>query len=188
MTGKWHLGYEPKFAPHLHGFDFTFYCIGGGMDYFHYLDTVAGYNLFQNGQPIRREGYFTDLLTDEAIAFLKLQSTETPFFLYVPYTAPHAPFQGPADRRHDPLPLDSPLWQQGKAPPAVYVAMIEHMDRRIGDLLNAVDEQGFTSNTVVFFASDNGGTASARNAPIRASRAPHSKGAFASRRSSAGPT
>ena len=45
ITGKWHLGYEAKFAPHLHGFDYSFYCIGGGMDYFHYLDTEAGYNL-----------------------------------------------------------------------------------------------------------------------------------------------
>ena len=112
ITGKWHLGYEPKFAPHLHGFDRTFYCIGGGMDYFHYLDTVAGYNLFDHGRPIRREGYFTDLATDEAIKFIEGHRDE-PFFLYVPYTAPHAPFQGPSDRRPDPLPLDSPLWNQG---------------------------------------------------------------------------
>ncbi len=166
ITGKWHLGYEPKFAPHLHGFDFTFYCIGGGMDYFHYLDTVAGYNLFQDGRPIAREGYFTDLLTDQAIAFLKRQSAEVPFFLYVPYTAPHAPFQAPDDRRADPLPLDSPLWNQGKAPPEVYISMIEQMDRRIGDLLDVLQEQGFADNTVVFFAGDNGGTASARNAPF----------------------
>lgn len=168
LTGKWHLGYEPKFAPHLHGFDFTFYCIGGGMDYFYYLDTVAGYNLFQDGRPIHREGYFTDLLTDQAIAFLDRQSNEdgSPFFLYVPYTAPHAPFQGPGDRGRDPLPLDSPLWKQGTAPPDVYIAMIEHMDKRIGDLLDALETRGFGVNTVVFFASDNGGTASARNAPF----------------------
>ncbi len=165
ISGKWHLGYEPKFAPHLHGFDFTYYCIGGGMDYFHYLDTVAGYNLFQDGKPIRREGYFTDLLADEAIKFIKRQSTSAPFFLYVPFTCPHSPFQGPEDRQHDPLPLDSPLWNQSKAPPDVYVAMIERMDRRIGDILQTLDEAALANNTVVFFASDNGGTKSARNAP-----------------------
>ena len=167
ITGKWHLGYEPKFAPHLHGFDRAFYCIGGGMDYFHYLDTVAGYNLFLNGRPIRREGYFTDLLTDEAVRFLEQQSADgAPFFLYVPYTCPHSPFQGPEDRLPDPLPLDSPLWNQGDAPPATYIEMIEHMDRRIGTLLDTLNRQGFVENTLVIFASDNGGTRSARNAPL----------------------
>jgi len=165
ITGKWHLGYEPKFAPHLHGFDHTFYCIGGGMDYFHYLDTVAGYNLFLNGDPIRREGYFTDLATNEALKFIERHADE-PFFLYVPYTAPHSPFQGPDDYRPDPLPLDSPLWKQGQAPPDVYVAMIEHMDKCIGRILNVLDEKGLTQDTVVIFSSDNGGTGSARNAPL----------------------
>ncbi len=166
ITGKWHLGYEPKFAPHLHGFDHTFYCIGGGMDYFHYLDTVGGYNLFRDGNPISAEGYFTDLMTDEAIKFIDERMTEKPFFLYVPYTCPHSPFQGPGDAMCDPLKLDSPLWNQGKAPPDVYIAMIEHMDRRIGHLIQKLKQQKIEKNTVVIFASDNGGTLSARNAPF----------------------
>jgi len=165
ITGKWHLGYEPKFAPHLHGFDRTFYCIGGGMDYFHYLDNVAGYNLFEDGRPIRREGYFTDLATDEAITFIERHRDE-PFFLYVPYTAPHSPFQGPDDARPDPLPLDSPLWNQGKAPPETYIAMIERMDTCVGKILRTLDTTGLTEDTLVIFVGDNGGTASARNAPL----------------------
>ena len=165
ITGKWHLGYEPKYAPHLHGFDHAFYCIGGGMDYFHYLDTVAGYNLFLNGNPIRREGHFTDLATDEAIKFIDKHADE-PFFLYVPYTAPHSPFQGPDDYRPDPLPLDSPLWNQGKAPPDVYIAMIEHMDKCIGRILKKLDEKVLAENTVIIFSSDNGGTGSACNTPL----------------------
>ncbi len=166
ITGKWHLGYEPQFAPHRHGFDFTFYCIGGGMDYFHYLDTVAGYNLFQDGRPIRREGYFTDLLTDEAVKIIAAQHGRQPFFLYVPFTSPHAPFQGPEDRQPDPLPLDSPLWNQSQAPPAVYVAMIERMDVCVGRILSALEKAGLATNTVVIFTSDNGGTRSARNKPF----------------------
>ncbi len=165
ITGKWHLGYEPKFAPHLHGFDRTFYCIGGGMDYFHYLDNIAGYNLFVDGNPVRREGYFTDLATDEAIRFVREQRTG-PFFLYLPYTTPHSPFQGPGDYQPDPLPLDSPLWDQGQAPPEVYIAMIEHMDRCIGRVLDTLDELQLRQTTLVIFASDNGGTRSARNAPF----------------------
>lgn len=165
ITGKWHLGYEAQFAPHLHGFDTTFYCIGGGMDYFHYLDTVAGYNLFVDGQPVRREGYFTDLITAEAVTFID-RYQQGPFFLYVPYTTPHSPFQGPNDVRPDPLPLDSPLWNQGIAPPQVYRAMIEHMDTCIGRILQALEKRGLAQNTVVVFASDNGGTRSARNTPL----------------------
>ena len=166
ISGKWHLGYEPKFAPHRHGFDFTFYCIGGGMDYFHYLDNLAYHNLFQDGNPIAREGYFTDLATDEAIEFIRRRDKRKPFFLYLPYTCPHAPYQAPGDRRENPLPLASPLWNQSKAPRQTYIAMIEHMDRRIGDLLDMLDAEGLTRNTLVIFASDNGGTRSARNAPL----------------------
>lgn len=165
ITGKWHLGYEPKFAPHLHGFDHTFYCIGGGMDYFHYLDTVAGYNLFRDGKPIHGDGYFTDMATDEAIDFIDKQR-DAPFFLYLPYTCPHSPFQGPDDRLTDPLPLDSPLWSQGRAPPEVYVAMIERMDQQIGRVLSKIEELRLRERTVVIFASDNGGTRSARNEPL----------------------
>ncbi|MEM8736262.1 MAG: sulfatase-like hydrolase/transferase [Planctomycetota bacterium] len=164
IFGKWHLGYEPKFAPHLHGFDHTYYCIGGEMDYFHFIDNVAGYNLFRDGKPIRDEGYFTDLMTDQAIQFLKSPRSK-PFFMYLPYTCPHAPFQGPEDKTPNPLPLDSVLWKQGRAPADVYLAMIEHMDRRIGDILDAVGE-----NTLVVFASDNGGTGSARNEPYRGTK------------------
>ncbi|TWT69425.1 sulfatase-like hydrolase/transferase [Crateriforma conspicua] len=161
IFGKWHLGYEPKFAPHLHGFDHTYYCIGGEMDYFHYTDNVAGYNLFRDGKPIRDEGYFTDLITDEAVKFIN-GGHERPYFLYLPYTCPHSPFQGPDDRQTHPLPLDSPLWKQGSAPPDVYLAMIQRMDQQIGRVLDSVD-----ANTLVIFASDNGGTKSARNDPYR---------------------
>jgi len=165
LFGKWHLGYEPKFAPSHHGFDQAFYCIGGGMDYFHYIDNVGANNLYRDGQPTEADGYFTDLATDAAVEFLR-QKRSQPFFLYVPYTTPHSPFQGPNDRRPNPLPLDSPLWNQGRAPHDVYVAMNERMDQCVGRILQALDEQGLADNTVVFFASDNGGTRSARNTPF----------------------
>lgn len=166
IFGKWHLGYEPKFAPRHHGFQETFYCVGGGMDYFHYLDNVAGYNLFRDGRPVSATGYFTDLMTDEAIQFLKMQDGSQPFFLYLPYTCPHSPFQGPLDQQEHPLPLDSPLWSQGKAPGHTYIAMIEHMDKRIGDVLSVLDRRGLSHDTIVVFVGDNGGTRSARNAPL----------------------
>ena len=168
ITGKWHLGYEPKFGPNEHGFDHAFYALGGGMDYFHHVEDPPAYEhvLRLNGQPHRRDGYFTDLVAEEAEKFIAA-NRQRPFFLYVPFTAPHAPFQGPGDRLPKPLAPDSPLWNQSKAPPAVYQAMIESMDAAIGRILAALEKGGLTQRTLVIFTSDNGGTRSARPSGLR---------------------
>jgi arylsulfatase A-like enzyme len=168
IVGKWHLGYEPKFAPNLHGFDHAFVSLGGGMDYFHHVEEPPVYTsvLQLNGRPIRRDGYFTDLIADEAERFIADNRTR-PFFLYVPFTAPHAPFQGPDDRQPQPLPADSPLWKQPNGPPLVYAAMIERMDAAIGRILATLENHGIAGRTLVIFHSDNGGTASARHSGLR---------------------
>jgi N-acetylgalactosamine-6-sulfatase len=168
ICGKWHLGYDDKFSPNRHGFDHAFYCLGGGMDYFYHVeDTTPPRPVLRlNGKPIERPGYFTDLIAEDALRFIQAHR-DRPFFLYVPFTAPHAPFQGPKDHRDGPLPADSPLWQQAKAPPKVYAAMIERMDEAIGRILAKLDETGCAERTLVFFTSDNGGTASARPTPFR---------------------
>lgn len=167
LIGKWHLGYDDKFAPHHHGFDRAFYCLGGGMDYFHHVEEPSNSPpmLRLNGQNLRREGYFTDLVADEAVRFIEANQSRR-FFLYVPFTAPHTPFQGPNDRLPQPLPANSPLWNQGKAPPAVYAAMIERLDAAVGRVLATLEARALAGNTLVVFTSDNGGTGSARNAPL----------------------
>ncbi|GAB6166037.1 sulfatase-like hydrolase/transferase [Thermostilla marina] len=164
IFGKWHLGYEPKFAPDFHGFHLARYCVGGGMDYFHYRDPAGWYNLYESGQPLIDHGYFTDRIADWAVLFLRENHT-SPFFLYVPFTAPHAPYQTPK-KDEGPLSPDSPLWNQSAAPPDVYRAMIERLDFAVGRILAALDEAGLRNDTLVIFASDNGGTRSARNAPL----------------------
>jgi arylsulfatase A-like enzyme len=169
LFGKWHLGYDDKFAPSGHGFDRALYCVGGGMDYFHYIEpTPSGqeYVLRLDGKAEKRDGYYTDIIADEAVKFIDA-NRQKPFFLYVPFTAPHSPFQGPGDRQPQPLPKDSPLWPQGKAPPEVYAAMIERMDHAVGRILAALEKQGLATNTLVIFTSDNGGTASARPSGLR---------------------
>ena len=168
ITGKWHLGYEDKFSPNLHGFDHALYCLGGGMDYFHHIEDSAerGHVLRLNGQPEKREGYITDMIANEAERFIAANHGR-PFFLYVPFTAPHSPYQGPADRLPEALPNDSPLWAQSKAPPAVYAAMIERMDEAVGRICAALDKHGVAGRTLVVFTSDNGGTRSARPTGLR---------------------
>ncbi|MGQ9503961.1 MAG: sulfatase-like hydrolase/transferase [Thermogutta sp.] len=165
LFGKWHLGYALKFSPRRHGFNLSRYCLGGGMDYFYYTDTLGIYNLYENGEPLRAKGYFTDLIADWAESYLA-KAGERPFFLYLAFTAPHSPYQGPHDNVGHPLPGDSPLWDQSQGVRDVYCAMIERMDAAIGRLLEALDRRNLTNNTVVIFASDNGGTRSGSNAPL----------------------
>lgn len=171
LAGKWHLGYDHPFAPGGHGFDHAFYCVGGEMDYFHHVERPpeAWPVLRLDGLPVQRTGYFTDLIAEDAIAWLKqcAREPEKPFFLYVPFTAPHSPYQAPDEAQPAPLPADSSRWSQSKGPPEVYAAMIERMDHAAGCILDALAALRVAENTLVVFTSDNGGTKSARPCGLR---------------------
>ena len=172
ISGKWHLGYEDKFAPGRHGFDEALYCVGGGMEYFHHVEEPPDYLpvMRRNGSPAECKGYATDLFADDAVRWLRAHASQPgprPFFLYVPFTAPHSPFQAPDEELPEPLPADSIRWKQGSAPPKVYAAMIERLDTAAGRILDTLDELGVAKNTLLIFASDNGGTASARPCGLR---------------------
>jgi len=168
ICGKWHLGYERKFSPNKHGFDNAFYAIGGGMDYFHHVEPSPSnmHALYENEKPVKRKGYFTDLLTAEAIKFIEQNANRLPFFLYVSFTAPHFPYQAPGDYRPEPLPQGSDLWDQNKGPRGTYAAMIERMDECIGKILKKLEERRLADNTLVIFMSDNGAPRSGSNAPF----------------------
>jgi len=176
ICGKWHLGYQEKFSPKNHGFDYCFYAIGGGMDYFHHVEPPPSnmHALYLNGKPVKRKGYFTDLVAGEAVGFIEGQTKDLPFFLYIAFTAPHAPYQGPSDYRPQPLPEDSELWDQSKGPRNIYSAMVERMDQCIGKILRKLEEgsrragsqKKLADNTVVIFMSDNGASGSGSNIPF----------------------
>ena len=159
IIGKWHLGYEPEFSPNRHGFDYAFYVLGGGVDYFYHCEPNGNPVLRLNEQPIRRSGYFTDLVTDEAIRFIHREA-DKPFFLYVPYTAPHTPYQGPGDASPQPLPENSELYDQGKGSAKTYRAIVERLDEGVGRIVTALKEKELLDRTLVVFASDNGATQS----------------------------
>ena len=161
ICGKWHLGYEPQYLPLKHGFSYAFGPLGGAVDYFHHIEPGGGPVLFQNDQPVRREGYMTDLIAEEACNFLR-RTQDKSFFLYVPFNAPHSPFQGPNDRRPEPVSGD----EMGRGSRAKYVEMVERLDDRIGTILKTLDETGAAANTLVIFASDNGGPQHSRNDPF----------------------
>lgn len=166
MIGKWHLGHtiEPL-TPNARGFAHFFGHLNTQVDYYDF--TVAhGYDLQENGVSVHRDGaYATDVHGMEAERFLtELRNPDRPFFMYVPFLAPHAPMQAPKvlrdkydDRRNFPTPRRT------------YAAMVDSLDQAVGRILDSLDRQGLTDNTIVLFFSDNGGLEAfgADNGPYR---------------------
>ena len=151
--GKWHLGYEAKFYPLKHGFDYAFGPIGGGVDYFHHTEWEGTHVLALNDKPHYRKGYITDLISDEAVGVIH-RHKEGPMFLYVPYTAPHSPYQGPDDYKDEPLLKDD--WNKGTR--ETYAEMVETLDAGVNRILTTLMYKGMADNALVIFVSDNGPT------------------------------
>jgi len=160
--GKWHLGYERKFSPIRHGFDHYFGPLGGGVDYYFHCEWDGTHMLYENEREVYREGYLTDLITQSAVDFLRRHDGSRPFFLYLPYTAPHTPLQRPGQKPERPRTQEN--WNQGTRED--YVAVLERLDEGIGRVLATLQRRGFAQETLVIFFSDNGGTRLARNAPF----------------------
>lgn len=101
MTGKWHVGQNHGVVPWNRGFDASLNAPAGG---FYYADDPKA-SLFLNGRQLDLHGpelpkgwYTTDLFTDFAIKFIDQGiAAKKPFFLYLPYNAPHFPLQAPQE-------------------------------------------------------------------------------------------
>ena len=159
LFGKWHLGYPKETFPTRQGFDEFIGHLAGNIDYFHHVDRRLNADLWNREEAIRDPRYFTDLIAGEAAAFVD-RHRQRPFFLYVPFNAPHDPFQGPQDRPGQPF--------EEKRSRGTYAAMIESMDSAVGRIMERLRVHKLDRSTAVFFLSDNGGVpAVASNAPFR---------------------
>jgi arylsulfatase A-like enzyme len=83
-------------------------------------------------------------LTRKTVEYIEAQSDNTPFFVYMPLTAPHIPIVPAEDFR-------------GRSPLGDYGDFVLQVDHSIGEVLNALDRKGFRDDTLVIFTSDNGG-------------------------------
>lgn len=172
MFGKWHLGEKGDYHPGKRGFDEAIVSNGKHFD-------------FTTDPPVEvPEGaYLADFLTDKAEDFIR-RKKDGPFFLYLPHFGVHSPYQAkpeliehfkkkaPAGGHHDP----------------VYAAMIKSVDESVGRILDLLDELKLAENTVVVFASDNGGVGGYEregikqggdvtdNAPLRSGKGSHYEG------------
>ena len=167
LSGKWHVGYDPERRPPQQGFDHFFGLLGGNHHYFEHMDRIGVPDLWLGSEAVKRRGYTTDLITEDAIAFIERRQEE-PFFLYLSHAAPHFPWQGPNDRDKVIKPKHK-SWQQGDR--ETYVAMVQCMDSGIGKVLAILDELSLRDDTLVVFTSDNGGHTHSRNAPLRGAKA-----------------
>ena len=151
MTGKWGLG-EPgnNGVPNRQGFD----------EWFGYLNQRRAHTYYppyvwRNEKKVMLEGnadgkrrqYSHDMFTDFALDFLRRHKSE-PFFLYLPYTVPHAKYEIPSTE-----PYADKSWS---ADEKVHAAMIARLDGDVGRIMALLKELGLDERTLVFFCSDNG--------------------------------
>jgi N-acetylgalactosamine-6-sulfatase len=167
--GKWHLGYEKHLLPPHHGFDYFLASLGGTIDYFYHNEPTGEHVLYENLKEVYRDKYFTDLITEGGVKFLKEQPKDEPIFLYLPYTAPSAPFQHPDHKPDKPKvshKWDSKDWQKGDR--KTLRAIMERLDQGVGRILKTLEETGRADTALVIFCSDNGAyPIAASNAPFR---------------------
>ena len=163
LVNKWHLdGFNPEATPLNRGFD-EFY---GWLISTPYSNDPYYYPFwrFDNHQIVNIKDnehdahvrHNTDISTEDAIAFInRSHKSKQPFFLYLAYDAPHEPYI-----------IDETTWYDDKdwdINTKRYAALITHMDKAIGRVINELDKLGIRENTLVIFASDNG---AAKQAPL----------------------
>ena len=153
MTGKWHLGHaDKKFWPQNRGFDYFYGNVMGEVNYFT-RERGGVIDWQRNGQFLTEKGYYTDLIGDDAVKLIDEQDGKQPFFLYFASLAPHAPYQAP----------ESAIEKYNDVPDKLrrsYDGMITELDVQIGRIVAALDKKGLRDNTIILFASDNGGATS----------------------------
>lgn len=159
-VGKWHLG-DADHAPETQGFDVN---IGGtrwgAPQSFFWPYRGAGRFAqefryvphLEFGQPGE---YLTDRLTDEALRVIDQSAAQRkPFLLYLAHHAPHTPIEArPDDVAHFRAKLQPDLHHQNPT----YAAMVRSLDESVGRVLRRLRERGLEENSIVVFASDNGG-------------------------------
>ena len=170
--GKWHLGglhldadgrrLENQPGPREHGFDFYQTQIEqqplrGRMGKDQTLFREGGTVLLRNDHRVTEDDpyfskHFTDANGDYAIEMIEqLFADKKPFFINLWWLVPHKPYE----------PAPEPHWSQTAAGGISddqhrFRSMVQHMDSKVGEILEKLDELGIAKNTLVIFTSDNG--------------------------------
>ncbi|MCH2059373.1 MAG: sulfatase-like hydrolase/transferase [Verrucomicrobiales bacterium] len=188
VYGKWDLGALRRYLPTSRGFDEFYGFVNTGIDYYTH-ERYGMHSMFRNELRTKEDQgvYATTLFRREALRFLG-KTGNTPFFLYLPFNAPHGSSSlDPAIRGSVQAPEEYKTMYPGVetkmvqgtryGKPAIvpsketkrrdYRAAVTCMDAAIGDILKRLDQQKKAHNTLVIFMSDNGGGGPADNRPLR---------------------
>jgi arylsulfatase A len=165
VVGKWDSGRAKRFLPLQRGFDFFYGFANTGIDYWTH-ERYGVPSLFRGNDRIKEEGYATDLFRREAVSFIR-EHRDRPFFLYLPFNAPH----GASNLEKDSWQVPEKYIQQypGQDPKAKrtkYMGVVTCLDEAIGELLDTLKQLGLDENTLALFFSDNGGGGPADNTPL----------------------
>lgn len=157
LIGKWHLGSQPDHHPLKHGFDHFYGFLEGG-------NVPMNPTLEVGGKKVELKGSLPDLLTDEAIRFIREKRQAGPFAVVLSFRAPHAPFtpvpevdSGAVKDLRPTIPGVTAIDRdQIEKWTREYYGSVHSVDRNLGRLLAELSSIGLEENTIVVFTSDNG--------------------------------
>lgn len=148
MIGKWHLGYQDDKAPEARGFDVFYGLRHGSMAY---VPTgPSGLKTVFRGREVEpMPAHTTEAFADEAVSFIR-DHRQSPFFLYVSFTAVHAPMQSTESYLSRYSDVSDPRRR-------AFLAMLTALDDGVGRIVDEIDRNGLAEDTLIIFTSDNGG-------------------------------
>ncbi|HJO54687.1 MAG TPA: sulfatase-like hydrolase/transferase [Verrucomicrobiota bacterium] len=174
VFGKWHLGHnDTKWHPNSQGFTHFHGHYNGAIDYFD-LTREGERDWHINEKASGELGYSTQLISDAASRFIVQHAGgDAPYFCYIPFNAPHSPFQAPKKylKKFTHL-AKRKVGGKNKNLRQKVAAMVSCMDDGIGQILRAIDDSGEADDTLVWFFSDNGGVSAItdNNLPLRGNK------------------
>lgn len=172
LIGKWHCGHLPDHSPTRSGWDEFFGNFGGALEYYSKLGLAGEYDLYEGDAEYKDLRYYTRILTERAAEYVG-RDHDRPWLLNLNFTTPHWPWIADGDKeasdeivRRIKAGDRSALWHQDGGSVEKYKEMVEDLDRSIGEVLKALKRSGQEQDTLVFFASDNGGERFSYNWPL----------------------
>ncbi len=178
VVGKWDMGQAKRYLPLQRGFDFFYGHGNNGIDYYTH-ERYGMPSMFRGNDrtQVDKGKYATTIFERESLAFIASNIGKKPFFLYVPFNAPHGASTLAEDNGGK-----KPGVQAPEAYKAIYrdkledekmlnyYAAVTCMDEAIGRILKSIDDAGQKENTIVVFLSDNGGSGNGGNEPLRGAK------------------
>ena len=154
LFGKWHLGDNAPLRPRDQGFEHAVWSPGGAVDQgANWLGTDCFGDTYRvNDRWQAFEGYHTDVWFAQAMAFIEAgqQAGGNPFFVYLPATAAHDPWNV-AEKYARP-------YREAGVPPEIarFYGMLSNIDENVGRLRAWLADRGLAENTILIFTTDNG--------------------------------